>query len=125
MERITEGKTKAKYTPAMVTKFSNDVAFELKVKYGLRKGDLVKCFHTLPAQTRIEKYPLFPGQSDTEVENASIEGETSLMYIGPAFDYWTGKMFIEFIEGERVLYYNYWDNHQAGDESWATSFQKL
>lgn len=109
----------------MLTKFKLDTAFELKAKYGFTKGTVVKCNHTVNVQTKIEKLPLREGQTETETAFTTIEGGTTVMYVGPTFDHWSGKLFLEFISDDRVVYYNYWDQHQAGDELFATTFKKV
>ncbi|MFA6049936.1 MAG: hypothetical protein WC761_01945 [Candidatus Paceibacterota bacterium] len=125
MEIITEGRSRHKTVPALITKHKLDTAFELKAKHGLVKGALVKCNHTVDVQTKIELAPLPETQVATETTYLTIEGGSTVMYMGPVWDHWSGKLFLEMLDGERVVFYNYWDRHQAGDEGFGTTFNKV
>lgn len=125
MEKITEGRTRQQFTPAMIQRHRLDLAFEMKSKHGLSKAAMVKCNHTVNVQSHIERERLGPDRTETEVDFLTIEGGSNIMYIGPAFDYWTGHMFLEFLDGERVVYYDYWKQHQAEDTAFGTTFQKV
>jgi len=125
MEKITEGRTRQQFTPNMVQRHRLDTIFEMKSKHGLSKAAMVQCNHTVPVQTHIEREPLGPDRTETEVEFLTIEGGSIVMYIGPVFDHWTGHMFLEFVYGDRVVHYDYWKQHQADDTAFATTFQKV
>lgn len=122
MQTITEGKSRAKVTSAMIQKQKLDVAFELKAKYGITKGTVVHVTRPMQGRTRIDKDPLPADREETETEFKDFHAEDNCLYVGAFWDHWSGKMFLEFIAPEGVLYYDY-AQHGAGDKSFGEIFK--
>lgn len=110
---------------AIINRYILDLKFEMAAKHGLTVGDIVKCNHTVDAQTMIEREPIPPTKETSETEYVSIEGQSMITYLGPAYDHWSGYMYLCFLAGERVVHYNYWKQHQAGDTLFGVTFEKV
>lgn len=124
MEKITEGRTARKATPAMVQKFKLDAQFELMARFNIKKGCVCKVTRPVQGRTRIEEVPIPDTLAETETAFMDFHADDLCMYAGPAFDYWTGHLFLKFVNEDRVLYYDYWQ-HQAGDMSFGEIFQEV
>lgn len=125
IENVKEPRTGRTWTPAVVNTHKLDVIFELRSKFGMQKGDVVKCVHTVPVRSMIDTKPVPRAKTETETEYLNIEGGSNVTYIGPEFDYWTGYMFLRFVYEDKVVHYNYWKQHQAGDTMFETTFKPI
>ncbi len=122
MQEITEGRNKAQWTPAMVQSRKLEVAFELKAKYGFTKGSVLEVSRPVEGRTRIERYALPKDCESTTTEFQDFHAGDNCLYVGLAFDYWSGKMFMEFVGASSTLFYDY-DQHGAGDGSLGEIFK--
>ena len=125
IENVAEPRTRATWAPARVNTHKLNLAFELQTKFDIRKGDVLKCVHTVPVRTMIDSKPIPFAKKESETEYLTLEGGSSVTYLGPEFDYFTGYMFLSFVYEDRVVHYNYWKQHQAGDTMFETSFKRI
>lgn len=126
MEEVREPRVSgASLTPARVMRHKLDLRSELAVRFGFKPGDVLRCAHTVPVRSNIEKSPVPSSRETCETEYLTIQGGENVTLLGPEFDYWTGKMFLAFLCDDRVVYYNYWMQHQAGDTMFQTTFKKV
>ena len=124
MEEITEGKTRQKVTSAMINAWKLNIIFELKAKYDIRKGTIAKVTRPVQGRTRIEKEPIPDTKESTQTSYQDFLPQTNCMFLGTSYDHWTGRMYLEFICDDRVLYYDWWQ-HGAGDTSFGEIFVKV
>jgi hypothetical protein len=122
MQNITEGKSKAKITSAMIQRSKLDITFELKAKYGITKGTIVNIQRPVQGRVKIEKDPIPSDQESTQTDYRDFNPNDNCMYVGTFYDYWTGRMFLEFVAPEGILYYDY-SQHSAGDKSFGDIFK--
>lgn len=125
IEQITTGRTGRDWTPASVATHKLDMIFELRWRHGFNKGDVLRCNHTVPVRTTIETKPIPRSKEYTETTFLDIKGGSNVTYIGPEFDYWTGKMFLRFLYEDLIVHYDFWTQHQAGDTMFATTFERI
>ncbi len=122
MQTITDGKTRSKITSAMIQRSKLDITFELKAKYGITKGTVVNIQRPVQGRICIEKDPIPSEQESTETDYRDFNPGDNCMYVGAFYDYWTGKMFLEFVAPNGILYYDY-SQHSAGDKSFGDIFK--
>lgn len=122
MEEITTGKTSAKYTNAMVQSRKLEISFELKARHGIAKGSLIEVLRPAEGRTRIDRDPLPKECESTTTEFMDFKAGDTCLYIGLAFDHWSGKMFMEFIGNGCSMFYDY-EQHGAGDSSLGEIFK--
>lgn len=122
MQKITEGKTKTKITSAMIQRSRLDISFELKARYGITKGTIVNVQRPVQGRNAIEKEPISSDRDYTETDYLDFNSGDNCMFVGTFYDYWTGKMFLEFVAPNGILYYDY-TQHGAGDKSFGDIFK--
>jgi len=116
MQEITEGKSKSQQTQAMIQSRKLTIAFELKARYGITKGSVINILRPVQGRTRIDKSPLPKECESTTTDFVDFLAGDNCLYVGLAFDHWSGKMFMEFVGTESSIYYDY-EQHGAGDSS--------
>lgn len=116
MQEITEGRNKQQFTPAMIQSRKLEVAFELKAKYGITKGSVLEITRPVNGRLHIEKNQLPKACLSIQTEFQDFHAGDNCMYVGLAFDHWTGRIHMEFIGDNQAIYYDY-EQHGPGDES--------
>jgi len=110
---------------AIINRRLLDVKFEMAAKHSLNVGDIVKVVHTVDAQTMIERDPVPSTKETAETEYITIEGQSMVTYLGPAYDHWSSWVYLRFLYDGIVVHYNYQKIHQAGDNLFGGTFVKV
>lgn len=116
MQEITEGRSPSQYTSAMIQSRKLEVSFDLKARYGITKGSVLEITRAVPGRLYIEKVQLPKECASIQTEFQDFHAGDTFMYVGLAFDHWTGRMHMEFIGTEQTIYYDF-DSHGPGDVS--------
>jgi len=116
MQEITDGKTRSPSTGAMIQARKLTVAFDLKARYNITKGCVVEVSRPVQGRTRIERDPIPKDAESKSTDYQDFQAGDNCLYVGLAFDHWSGKTFMEFVGTTSTLFYDY-DQHGAGDQS--------